>query len=106
MEYPKAHWWPTLKNAFLLSVRRIYMLPIGMLALGGYSWGLSKSPILVALLGTGIMWYVAWASARWQANRLFVQMAQESGDKRVIDMYGGVSASAKPSFSSFKDMQQ
>ncbi|BDR52390.1 hypothetical protein KIM372_02970 [Bombiscardovia nodaiensis] len=106
VEYPKAHWWPTLKNALILSVRRIYMLPISLLALAGYGWGMTQSPILVSLLATGISWYVIWASARWQANKLFVQMAQESGDKRIVDMYGGKQQHSGSTLSSLKDVQQ
>lgn len=87
VEYPKAKWTSVFKNGFLLSIRRFYMVVVSALALGGYIWGLSAKPILVVLLATGLVGYIVWASARWQADKLFILMAEESGDERIVDMY-------------------
>lgn len=87
VEYPKAKLWPTIRNAVLLSARRWYMLLVSVLAGAGYIWGLARFPILVALLATGLIGYIIWGSARWQANSFFVQMARESKDKHIIALY-------------------
>ena len=104
VEYPKAVIRRLLVNALLLSVRRFYMLLVSILALAGYVWGLLRSPILVALLGTGLIWYLIWAAARWQAQPFFLQMAKESHDPVIESMYR--QGSGSPSFSSLSDYRQ
>lgn len=109
VEYPKAKIRRILVNSLLLSVRRFYMLLIAFLALAGYIWGLFKSPILVGLLGTGLIWYLIWAAARWQAQPFFLQMAKESHDPRIESMYrqgSGVPWSSGSAFSSLSDYRQ
>ncbi|OXN00139.1 hypothetical protein Tam10B_1613 [Bifidobacterium vansinderenii] len=92
VEYPKAKWLVTLKNAVMLSVRRFYMIFVSGIVLGAFGFALvTWSPILFLLLGTGVVGYMLWASARWQADKLFVLMANESKDKRIIDMYSAQS---------------
>lgn len=104
VEYPKAGIRRLLVNALLLSVRRFYMLLVSILALAGYVWGLLRSPILVALLGTGLIWYLIWAAARWQAQPFFLQMAKESRDPVIESMYR--QGSGSPSFSPLSDYRQ
>ncbi|KAB8294648.1 hypothetical protein [Bifidobacterium avesanii] len=96
VEYPKAKWWSVMKSAVLLSVRRWVALLIALVVMVGFFWGVMWSPILVLLLGTGMVFYIEYAAARWQAQILFAQMAAESGDKRIRDMYS-VGADAKSS---------
>ncbi|OZG58729.1 hypothetical protein BTIS_0450 [Bifidobacterium tissieri] len=91
-EYPKAKWLVTVKNAVMLSVRRFYMIIVSGIVLAAFGFALvTWSPILFLLLGTGVVGYMLWASARWQADKLFVLMANESKDKRIIDMYSAQS---------------
>lgn len=109
VEYPKARIRRILLNALLLSVRRFYMLILALLVLVGYFWGLLKSPILVALLGTGPIWYLIWASARWQAHPFFLQMAKESHNPQIESMYqqgSGRPLSSGSSYSSLSDYKQ
>ena len=87
VEYPKARWLIVLRNGLMLSVRSIYIVPLGWLVVIGYWWGLAQKPIIVALLATGITAYIVWGVARWQSDRLMVAMAQETGDPSIIAMY-------------------
>ena len=87
VEYPKAKYLQLLKNGFLLSVRRIPVLLLTSIALAGYTWALFTWTIPVLVFASGIAAYVVWACANWQASLMFMSMAKESGDKRIIDMY-------------------
>lgn len=89
VEYPHAKWYAIVKNGVLLSARRIYMIVISGIAVVGYFWGMASSPIITGLLFTGVIWYVVWASARWQADVLFEALARESDDKKLIELYTG-----------------
>ena len=77
---------------------------------GGSGWvflGLMRSPILVALLATGLIWYMAWAAVRWQAEPFVRQMARESGDPGVQATYGLPDDGAKgSSFTALQDYRQ
>ena len=107
VEYPKARWLSVLKNGLMLSVRKIYIVPLVWIVFIGYWWGLAQSTVLVALLATGITAYIIWGAARWQSDRLMVMMAQESGDPLIIAMYQGENKQPKgSSFSSMIDQRQ
>ena len=102
VEYPKAKWLSVMKSAVLLSIRRFVALLIALVVMVGFFCGAMWNPLLVLLLGTGLASYVEYSAARWQAQILFEQMARESGDKRIRDMYsvgaGGRSDKPKSSF--------
>lgn len=102
VEYPKAKYVQLLKNGFLLSVRRIPVLLLTLVALGGYAWALFTWTIPVRVFASGIAAYVVWACANWQASVLFSSMAMESGDKRIIDMYHATRNSAASKSSWFR----
>lgn len=102
VEYPKAKYVQLLKNGFLLSVRRIPVLLLTLVALGGYAWALFTWTIPVLVFASGIATYVVWACANWQASVLFSSMAMESGDKRIIDMYHATRNSAASKSSWFR----
>lgn len=110
VEYPRVRIRKVLVNGPLLSVRRWYMLVLSLAVLAGYSWGLMRSPILVALLATGLIWYMAWAAwaaVRWQAEPFVRQMARESGDPGVQATYGLPDDGAKgSSFTALQDYRQ
>lgn len=107
VEYPRVRIRKVLVNGLLLSVRRWYMLVLSLAVLAGYSWGLMRSPILVALLATGLIWYMAWAAVRWQAEPFVRQMARESGDPGVQATYGLPDDGAKgSSFTALQDYRQ
>ena len=107
VEYPRARIRKVLVNGLLLSVRRWYMLVLSLAVLAGYAWGLMRSPILVALLATGLIWYLVWAAVRWQADPFFRQMARESKDPGIQAMYGLPEAGAKgSSFTALQDYRQ
>ncbi|KJY50637.1 Uncharacterized protein JF70_13360 [Bifidobacterium mellis] len=107
VEYPRARIRKVLVNGLLLSVRRWYMLVLSLAVLAGYSWGLMRSPILVALLATGLIWYMAWAAVRWQVEPFVRQMARESGDPGVQATYGLPDDGAKgSSFTALQDYRQ
>lgn len=107
VEYPRARIRKVLVNGLLLSVRRWYMLVLSLAVLAGYAWGLMRSPILVALLATGLIWYLVWAAVRWQADPFFRQMARESRDPGVQAMYGLPDTGAKgSSFTALRDYRQ
>ena len=98
VEYPKAKWLSVMKSAVLLSIRRFVALIIALVVMVGFFWGVMWNPMLVLFLGTGLVFYVEYSAARWQAQILFEQMARESGDKRIRDMYsvGANDKSSKP----------
>lgn len=102
VEYPKAKYVQLLKNGFLLSVRRLPVLLLTLVALGGYAWALFTWTIPVPVFASGIAAYVVWACANWQASVLFSSMAMESGDKRIIDMYHATHNSAASKSSWFR----
>ena len=102
VEYPKAKYVQLLKNGFLLSVRRIPVLLLTLVALGGYAWALFTWTIPVLVFASGIAAYVVWACANWQASVLFSSMAMESGDKRIIDMHHATRNSAASKSSWFR----
>lgn len=102
VEYPKAKYVQLLKNGFLLSVRRIPVLLLTLVALVGYAWALFTWTIPVLVFASGIAAYVVWACANWQASVLFSSMAMESGDKRIIDMYHATRNSAASKSSWFR----
>lgn len=105
-EYPKARYWALIKNGFLLSVRRIPTTLLTVVALAGYVWALWTWTLQVLVFATGIAAYLVYAAANWQANLMFVQMAKESGDPRIMDMYRGKDKEEKHSwFSSTRDYQ-
>ena len=107
VEYPRVRIRKVLVNGPLLSVRRWYMLVLSLAVLAGYSWGLMRSPILVALLATGLIRYMAWAAVRWQAEPFVRQMARESGDTGVQATYGLPDDGAKgSSFTALQDYRQ
>ncbi|MBT1166041.1 hypothetical protein JS539_04485 [Bifidobacterium simiarum] len=88
VEYPKAKYMATLRNALMLSVKRFYMIVISGIVLVAFGYAIvTWGPILFLLLGTGVVGYMLWSSVRWQADVLFTMMANESKDKRIIDMY-------------------
>lgn len=101
VEYPKAKWWSVMKSAVLLSVRRWVALLIALVVMVGFFWGVMWNPILVLMLGTGLIFYIEYSAARWQAQILFAQMAVESGDKRIRDMYSVGADAKRPRRSSF-----
>ena len=94
-EYPKAKYLQLLKNGFLLSVRRIPVLLLTLVALAGYAWALFTWTIPVLVFATGIAVYLVWACANWQASLMFEVMAKESQDRRIIDMYQAARPSGK-----------
>lgn len=87
VEFPKARWSALLRNGYLFSVRRVLMLVVNLACLGVYTWGLTRSPILVATLATGVLIFVVWAGVRWQSQPLALAMARESGDRRLVALY-------------------
>ncbi|WEV72618.1 hypothetical protein [Bifidobacterium sp. ESL0790] len=89
VEYPYAKWYAVVKNGVLLSVRRLYMIVVDAVAVIGYFWGMASYPILTGLMFTGIIWYIIWASARWQADVLFEALARQSGDEKLVELYTG-----------------
>lgn len=101
VEYPKAKYLSVLKSALLLSIRRWVALLIAIVVMVGFVWGVMWNPILVLFLGTGLIMYIEYSAARWQAQILFSQMARESRDKRIMDMYSAGAESRSKSKSSF-----
>ncbi|MBW3093311.1 hypothetical protein KIH79_10350 [Bifidobacterium sp. 82T10] len=87
VEYPKAKYLSVLKNSALLSVRRLYILLITAVALVAYGYALFRWFVPVAVLGTGVLWYLVWGASRWQAQLMFSALARESHDDRIIAMY-------------------
>lgn len=87
VEYPKARYLSVMKNAAILCIRRAYILLITAVALVAYGYGLFHWALLMMVFGTGVLWYLIWGASRWQAQRLFMQMASESHDSRVVEMY-------------------
>lgn len=87
VEYPKARYLSVLRNAVTLCIRRAYILLITAVALVAYGYGMFHWTLLMMVFGTGVLWYLIWGASRWQAQRLFAQMAAESGDPRVVEMY-------------------
>lgn len=87
VEYPKARFFAVVRNGILLSVRRIPVMLIMVVAIVGYAWALSMWMIPVLVFATGLVAYIVWATARWQATLLFERMAKESGDKRLMELY-------------------
>lgn len=106
VEYPQAKLPIVMRNALWLSVRRIVMIPVSIVAVGTYIWAFFSSPILTLLLATGIICYLVWASARWQAQLLMVQMARESKDPRIIALYDAHSSRTESSMHAQADWQQ
>ncbi|NEG88643.1 hypothetical protein [Bifidobacterium aerophilum] len=94
VEYPKARYRSVLKNSAILCIRRPYILLITVVAIVAYGYGLFHWALLMMVFGTGVLWYLIWGASRWQAQRLFAQMAAESGDPRIIEMYEVVPAAA------------
>jgi hypothetical protein len=86
-EYPKAHYGSLMRNGFLLSVRRIWMLLFSVLIAVGYGLGVEAKAIIVLPLATGFVLYCLWASARWQAKTLVDRMAAESDSAAVKRFY-------------------
>ncbi|MBT1162656.1 MULTISPECIES: hypothetical protein [Bifidobacterium] len=87
VEYPKARYLSVMRNAVTLCIRRAYILFITAVALVAYGYGLFHWTLLMMVFGTGVLWYLIWGASRWQAQRLFTQMAAESGDPRIVEMY-------------------
>lgn len=87
VEFPKARWGALLRNGYLFCVRRMLMLIVNLACLGVYGWGVMRSPILVAVLATGVLAFVVWAGVRWQSQPLALAMARESGDRRLVALY-------------------
>ncbi|KFI47014.1 hypothetical protein [Bifidobacterium biavatii] len=94
VEYPKAKYLSVLKNSALLSVRRLYILLITAVALVAYGYALFRWFVPVAVLGTGVLWYLVWGASRWQAQLMFSALAAESRDDRIIAMYQVAPASS------------
>ena len=63
------------------------MLAVNAACLAVYAWGLTASPIMVAILATGVVSFVVWAGVRWQSQPLMAAMARESGDSRLAALY-------------------
>lgn len=103
VEYPKAKYWSVMRNAVLLCIRRVYILLIAVVAIVAYGYGLFHWALPMMVFGTGVLWYLIWGASRWQAQRLFTQMAKESGDPRIVELYevAPSSSSAATSSSSF-----
>lgn len=78
VEYPKATWTALMRNGVLLSVRRLPMTVIDLLALAVYGYGLAHSPFLVLTLATGLTAYLIWAGVRWQIQPLAVALTRQS----------------------------
>lgn len=87
VEFPKAKWLSTIRNGYLFSVRRFLMLVVNIACLAVYIWGFTASPILVAVLATGVLAFVLWASVRWQSQPLALAMAREAGDHHLVELY-------------------
>ena len=87
VEFPKAKWLSLVRNGYLLGVRRFVMLAVNAACLAVYAWGLRASPIMVAILVTGVVSFVVWAGVRWQSQPLMAAMARESGDSRLMALY-------------------
>lgn len=87
VEFPKAKWRSLLRNGYLCGVRRFVMLIVNIACLGVYVWGLTRSPILVGVLATGVLAFVLWAGVRWQSRPLALAMARESDDRHLISLY-------------------
>lgn len=94
VEYPKARYLSVLKNSAILCIRRPYILLVTVVATVAYGYGLFHWALLMMVFGTGVLWYLIWGASRWQAQRLFAQMAAESGDQRIVEMYEVVPAAA------------
>ncbi|QOL32815.1 hypothetical protein [Bifidobacterium eulemuris] len=76
VECPNANVLTLARNAVLLSVRRIPIVIVSIVAIGGYLWGLASAGLLVLVFATGVVAYVVWASARWQADVLLGRLAE------------------------------
>lgn len=88
VEYPKARYRSVVKNGVLLCVRRIWVTILTAALALAYWWGVVQAPLMVVMLGTGLIAYLLWASTQWQARGMFEAMAAESGDGRIMRMYG------------------
>ncbi|MBW3080276.1 hypothetical protein [Bifidobacterium saguinibicoloris] len=87
VEFPKAKWRSLLRNGYLCGVRRFVMLVINACVLAVYAWGAMRSPILVAVLATGVVAFVLWAGVRWQFRALALAMAREAHDRHLVALY-------------------
>ncbi|RSX53567.1 hypothetical protein D2E25_0890 [Bifidobacterium goeldii] len=87
VEFPQARLRALLRNGWMMTIRRPYMLLVNVAVAVVYAWGLTISPILVAVLATGVAAFVVWAGLRWQSQPLALAMARESGDRRLVALY-------------------
>lgn len=88
VEYPKARYLSLIKGSVLLCVRRFWVTILTAVLLFAYWWGVAENPLMVVVLFTGLIVYIVWASVRWQAQVMMKQMAIDSGDRRIMAMYG------------------
>lgn len=87
VEYPKARYRSLMRNGFLLSVRRIWVLLLTVVIVAGFGYGVESKAIIVLPLATGFVLYCVWASANWQAKELMDRMARESHSRAVMRFY-------------------
>jgi uncharacterized membrane protein YesL len=87
VEFPKARWLPLIRNGYMLCVRRFAMMLVNVACLAVYAWGVMSSPILVAVLATGVAVFVLWAGVRWQSQPLALAMARQSDTRSLAALY-------------------
>lgn len=78
-ELPLARWWPLLRTALQLTVRRWYLAVLSGVALAVLVAGLIKQPILTAALAPSLLTYIVWANAHWSVLPVVHRIEQEEG---------------------------
>lgn len=96
VEFPKARWWSLIRNGVLLCVKRLPLAVVNLAVIAAYLFGLSRSPLLVGCLATGLACYLIYAGARWQMMPMAVAMARESHEPAAIALYDPDHTAADP----------
>lgn len=96
VEFPKARWRSLVRNGVLLCVKRLPLALVNLAVCASYVWALSVSPVLVAVLATGLVCYLIYAGARWQMLPMGVALARESHDPTAIALYDPDRTAADP----------
>lgn len=87
VEFPQSKWRSLLRNGYLFGLRRLVMFIVNVAVVAVYCWGLTRSPILVAVLATGVLSFIVWAGVRWQSQPLALAMAREVRDRHLVALY-------------------
>lgn len=66
-EMPKAKFWPIIRSAIFLSLRRWYLTIPNLIGLAIFITGLLAQTLLMAVFGTSLFLFFIWANSRWIA---------------------------------------